>query len=66
VGDYTFELALFNSSEKKLMSNILKVPTGLRVDYEKSLELTGCPKGPRNLEQIDQKQKKLRNFKFGS
>jgi hypothetical protein len=64
-GNYQFELALFDSSESKIMSNFIVFPTGLRVDYESSRSLAGCKRGPRDLEEIDEKQRRLRNFKFG-
>ncbi|MDD0851479.1 hypothetical protein HBN50_00160 [Halobacteriovorax sp. GB3] len=42
IGDYTFELALYNSRDKRKVSNFVKVPEVLKVKNESQVNIQGC------------------------
>lgn len=41
-GDYTFEVALYNSESKNIMSNFVQSPDILKVTKERIIDITGC------------------------
>ena len=62
-GTYAFEFALYNSIDKKLMSNWYRVEDMLQIPLEKEVSTKGCPTFDHSSERI-RRERPDRKFKF--